>query len=222
MRTINVIDDFPSTDTLKSLLMHDGVDAIFGYTYADYYAGMRGTVTWMGDKPLIGARVALWDNAGAGDIGKKDALGVDALVEMLATLPKTPADANGYSVVSVNAWSHNVSDIVRAVELMEARGGFRIVSPDVLAAELVANVPHVDQCPTPLGSWRGACEASTCTISGNGTCIFECQCKGVLGKARTSKCDLKQCSDLAINANGKFTCGGKLCPETPAGLYRSY
>jgi len=212
MRTLNVIDDFPTADTLAPLLEQEGVDALFTYTYADYYAGLRGTVTWVGDKPLIGARIALWDDAGPADVGKKDALGVEALVDMLATLPKTPASANGYSVVSVNAWSHNVSDVVRAAELLKQRGGFRVITPDALAAELVANVPHVDQCPTPVGSWRGACEASTCTMSGNGTCVLECQCKGALGKMKTERCDLNVCSNLAVNALGKFTCGGKVCP----------
>ena len=91
LRTLNVIDDFPTSDTLAPLLEQDGVDALFGYTYADYYAGLRGTVTWVGDKPLIGARIALWDNANSSQVGKKDALGVEALVDFLATLPRTLA-----------------------------------------------------------------------------------------------------------------------------------
>ena len=73
-------------------------------------------------------------------------------------------------------------------------------------------MPHVNQCPTPIGSWRGAREASTCTMSGNGTCVLECQCKGALGKMKTERCDLNVCSDLAVNALGQFTCGGKVCP----------
>ena len=86
------------------------------------------------------------------------------------------------------------------------------VDTDALAAQIVASVQHKDQCPTPTGSWRGACQASTCTISGNGTCVLECQCKGVLGKMNTRRCNLLACSDLAVNAAGEFTCGGKVCP----------
>ena len=70
MKSVNVIDDFPTTDTLKALFDQPEVSAIFGYTYGDYYSGLRGTVTWSGDKPLVGSRVSLWDDANSSSIGK--------------------------------------------------------------------------------------------------------------------------------------------------------
>jgi hypothetical protein len=88
-----------------------------------------------------------------------------------------------------------------------------VVLPHRQVDELVANVPHTDQCPTPVGSWRGSCAASSCTLSGMGKCILQCNCRTGAGKQRNAKCNLDKCSDLAVNRLGEFTCGGKVCPS---------
>ena len=131
-----------------------------------------------------------------------------AMVEALASLPTDPADPNSYSVVPVNAWSHNLSSVARVVSALRRRGGFEVVSPADLLERLAERTARQQQCPMPSGPWAGQC--LSCTLSGNGTCLLACSdCGG-----HAASCDLSVCADgLRVNAEHQFMCSdGRVCP----------
>jgi hypothetical protein len=137
----------PNMSSLQPILDQAGAEGIFFYTFGSGYSGWSGT-EWgqraspsEQRKPVIGARVSLWGEATTGTM-----LGVDALVsrfEDLLKAGKITSDstrADGYSLVPVHAWSHNVSDVVRAAELLATKGAFEIITPTTLMREVAANV----------------------------------------------------------------------------------
>lgn len=134
-------------------------------------------------------------------------IGVDALPTALAGLPTDPTDPASYSLIPVNAWSHNYSDVARAARLLEAQGGFEVVSPAELVRRLTANAPHKETCPLPRGPWRHGC--IDCDIAGRGSCLMRCSsCGGV-----AMSCDLRVCNEgLTRNASHILCPDGRICP----------
>lgn len=65
------------------------------------------------NKPVVGGRFSLWGEAKIGTM-----LGVDAMVVQMVKLllerkiTKDASHADGYSLIPVHAWSHNVTGIV--------------------------------------------------------------------------------------------------------------
>ena len=135
-------------------------------------------------------------------------VGPAALVEALSSLPKDATDPNSYSLIPVNAWSHNVSSVLHTARLLEAAGGFDIVLPHVLVERLVARTNRKEQCPMPRGPWSSDC--LDCTLAGNGSCMLSCgNCAG-----RGAACDLAVCADGLSVRNGRFYCkDGSVCPD---------
>ena len=168
---------------------------------------MRGNVAYVGGKPVIGARVSLWGSGTTGDM-----IGVEALPRALAPLPKDPSDPDAYSLIAVHAWSHNVSDVVRAARMLEAEGGFEVVSPAELVRRLLANTGRRETCPLPRGPWREGC--TDCTIAGHGSCVMSCSdCGGV-----PISCDLSVCHEGLSRKGSRLVCAdGRMCPRGPGG-----
>ena len=202
MRTLNVIGSVPAAEPLEALLAHDELDGLFWYSYGDGYSGLRGNVAWVHGKPVVGGRVSLWGDGSTGDM-----IGVDALPAALTGLPTEPTDPNSYSLIPVNAWSHNYSDVVRAAQLLSARGGFDVVSPEELVRRLTASARGRETCPLPRGPWRDGC--IDCDIAGHGSCVMTCSnCGGV-----AMSCDLSVCHDgLRRNATHLLCADGRVCP----------
>jgi hypothetical protein len=202
MRTLNVIGSVPSAESVAPLLHHDQLDAIFWYSYGDGYSGLRGNVAYVGGKPVIGGRVSLWGDGATGDM-----IGVDALPAALAPLPRDPTSPHGYSLIPVNAWSHNYSDVVRAVRLLEGAGGFEVVSPAELVKRLLANTGGQETCPLPEGAWREGC--IDCTIAGHGSCVMSCSSCG----GTAVSCDLSVCHEGLTRNGSRLMCSdGRVCP----------
>ena len=202
---LNVIGAAPSRESIAALAAQPEVSGLLYYTYGDGYSGLRGNVAYVGGTPVVGGRVSLWGDATEGDM-----VGVDGLVQALQTLPKDPKDPNAYSIIPVNAWSHNYSTIATAVDRLTAIGGFNVVTPSVLLDRLKTDTDMAQQCPMPSGPWSASCLG--CTFSGNGTCILACDdCAG-----SSAQCDLATCDDLEFDGGkGRFVCteSGELCPS---------
>eukprot|EP00043_Microstomoeca_roanoka_P018676 m.202133 g.202133 ORF g.202133 m.202133 type:complete len:573 (+) comp16872_c5_seq2:10808-12526(+) len=196
---VNVIDDNMFSLNLHALLDQSNVSAMFLYT-GDCYAGPAGLMGWYNNKPVITGRAALW---GSGTTGQ--CLDVDALVQRLIQLPRDPTKASGYSLIPVHAWTHNVSDIVRAAQaLMDA--GLSVVHPTEFVARIMENVTN--KCNVPEGSYMDSC--NDCTIDDN--CILTCNCNAPKGTISTS-CNLDCCSFLSNN-NGRLWCEDGACPSS--------
>jgi hypothetical protein len=135
----------PNMTALAPLLAQPNVEGLVWYTFGAGYSGWSGT-RWGGPagaapKPVVGGRVSLWGQATTGTM-----LGVVPLVarfkSLLAagTISTDAADADGYSLVPVHAWSHNVSDVVKAARMLEALGDFEIVTPTQLLRGVAQDV----------------------------------------------------------------------------------
>jgi hypothetical protein len=113
------------------------LQGLFHYSYSDYSLG--GGVTFVGRKPVIQARFNLW---GDGTMGG-NFFNVSQSIAKLIAAPRTPGSADGYSLVVVHAWSHNVSDaraVMDGVLAAVPPDAVDFVTPDELARRVAANV----------------------------------------------------------------------------------
>ena len=206
MSVLNIIGAAPSQESIEHLTSVEGVGALVYYTYLAGYSGLRGAISYLNGTLVIGGRVSLWgdDSFSTGD---ETMLGVQGVADLLSTLPKDPTSPLSYSIIPVNAWSHNYSDVVATSRLLEAAGGFKVVSPELLVQLLAANTNASESCPLASGSWSESC--LDCTISGNGTCILSCgDCSGM-----AAACDLAVCHEGLSVDGSSFVCqDGRTCP----------
>lgn len=129
-----------SPDAVDAMLPVGGpLDALFHYQYSDY-AGDHGAISFSraAGLPVIGARFMLWGDGTQGADFKN--VGQAALTLSLAS--RDPTSVDGYSLVVVHAWSHNVTDARAVMQLVDtlAPGGVDFVTPTELAARVAANV----------------------------------------------------------------------------------
>merc|ERR1711977_89631 len=213
MSVLNPIGVIPSVESLVRLVRQDPVKSVVYFSFGkaeNGYSGLHGNVDYIYQKPIVGARMNLWDE---GDSGDK--LGVEALVRELGTLPKQRTDPNSYSVVVVNMGSHNYSDVVRAVRLLEQAGGFDVVLPEVLIHRLVTHTYGNVTCPLPRGPWGlQAGDLPKCSIAGNGSCVMNCN-NVVDGNPNpiNASCNLQTCHNLTLTQDRRhFICrDGSTC-----------
>lgn len=134
LRIVNTIDASDSFDAVETLTALPNADAVFLYS-GSCYAGPAGKTGWSNGKPIFTGRAALWGNGTTGQC-----LGVQPLVQRLASLPKDQTDANGYSLIPVHAWTHPLADVAAAAKLLQEAGGFDVVTPTELVSRFTANI----------------------------------------------------------------------------------
>lgn len=139
MRVLNIIGNKFEEPYLSSYLLQDQIDGIFYYDYANY-AKHAGAMTFSNGKPIITARYNLWPDP-------KDANGnmlyedISSLAAKLNAASTDITSPEGYTLVAVNIWSQNVSDIMNCiVKLNESK--VRVVAPDEFVALVKRNVTH--------------------------------------------------------------------------------
>lgn len=134
---------FPNMSSLEPILAEKAVDGLLWYTFGAGYSGWSGT-KWggpNGKKPVVGGRISLWGDAKTGSM-----LDVTPLARHLETLLFSGKinveqdSSDGYSLIPVHAWSHNVTDVVQLAGLLEASGNFEIISPTELLRAVAKNV----------------------------------------------------------------------------------
>ncbi len=112
---------------------------LFHYQYADY-SGDHGAIAFSktAGLPIIGARFNLWGDG----TGGADFKNVEQAALALALAPRDPTVADGYSLIVVHAWSHNVSDAKGVMDLCAklAPDGVDFVTPPELAERVAKNV----------------------------------------------------------------------------------
>ena len=131
-----------STDAIpQAYLQHDTIQAIFWENFDDY-SGMHGNITFINNKPVIGGRFNLWGNGNnpSGPTFKN----VTGLINSILTLPRDPTSSNGYTLVPVHAWSHNVTDVRTVMEGLYAAAPneIEVLPPDEFVQRIIANVVH--------------------------------------------------------------------------------
>ena len=147
MRVANVMahgEGFASDALPAEFLKHDQIDALLFYNY-DNYAGMRGNITFVSGKPVIGGRYNLWGSGMPPDPVSPNFYNVSGLIDALVRLSSTDStSSDGYSLIPLHAWSHTVSDARAVMEGVQAQapGKFEFVAPDELVARVAAFVKH--------------------------------------------------------------------------------
>ena len=126
------------------MLPIDGpLKGLFHYQYSDY-SGDHGAITFSptANLPIIGARFNLWGNGTSGQ--GNDFKNVYEAALTLSLSSRDPTVSNGYSLIVVHAWSHNVSDALSVMNLCEklAPGGVDFVTPAQLVQRVAANLIH--------------------------------------------------------------------------------
>lgn len=137
MRILNILaggDDVSDRMLLRSstpFLEYSNIDCVFYYTYGSGYAGGGGKTIFTDDgKPIITARFSLWgDN---NDPSASPMLSNDGMIAALQQQVRDSSVVEGYSVVPVHAWTHNVSDVKyimdnigEGVEIVDAESFFQ-------------------------------------------------------------------------------------------------
>ncbi|GMH77575.1 hypothetical protein TrST_g5712 [Triparma strigata] len=132
MKIVNVLNDEGWAESTKNLLEQDNIDGVFLYEY-NGYSELEGAISFVNNKPVVGGRFNLWS---------PNFYNVTTLVTALAELPNLTdiTSSDGYTVIPVHAWSHNVTDIVEAAQLLEEDGRFDIVLPEELLRRVAENV----------------------------------------------------------------------------------
>ncbi len=218
MSVLNPIGVTPSVESLSRLMALPEVASSVYFTFGkaqNGYAGLHGNVDYLAGKPIVGARMNLWGNGFVGD-----KVGWKALVRELKTLPTDSTNPAAYSIVVVNMGSHNYSDVVRAVQALEAAGDFDVVLPEVLLDRLVQRTDKQVSCPLPSGRWGVAAgDLPKCSIASSfrrrGSCVFDCSNIESGTRVARASCDLRVCSNLTLSASkSQFLCpDGQACPS---------
>jgi hypothetical protein len=129
---VNVLAERYSKAAAAAYLAQPAVDGVLWYDY-DSYSELAGNITFINGKPVIGGRFQLWDGTFFNTTG---------LINALLGMPKTPSTASGYSLVPVEVWSNNVTDVATVAAALAAAGGFQVVTPDVFVQLITANIAH--------------------------------------------------------------------------------
>ena len=113
---VNVIGNARNPD-LTAYAQCSNVDAVFYYMYTDY-AGWKGKIMWINDKPVIGARFSMW--------GEKD--NPQTVAQKINESVKSQYQPEGYSLIPVHVWSNSVEDVKKCIGMLD--GDVRVVAPD--------------------------------------------------------------------------------------------
>jgi hypothetical protein len=131
---VNVIADSFSSQAAQALASQQAVDALFWYDYAPYDK-LAGQITQFSrpgrDRvPSIGARFMLWEGFDS----------PETLAPKLRAMPTDPTSQDGYSLIVVNAWSSNVTQVSQTIDLLSDALSIEFVCPDEFVARIIANV----------------------------------------------------------------------------------
>ncbi|MGL1887861.1 MAG: GxGYxYP family putative glycoside hydrolase [Reichenbachiella sp.] len=120
---VNFLSNSDDETFLKPYLDQENIDAIFYMDYANYAA--RGEeISFINNKPVIGARYRLWDGFNS----------TDELAEKLNTQTISADTQAGYSIISVHAWSMPFDSIVACIGLLNEN--ILVVTPDVFVQRI--------------------------------------------------------------------------------------
>ena len=116
LNIVNVIGNARNPD-LAAYAQCSNIDAVFYYMYSDY-AGWKGKIMWSNNKPIIGARFAMW--------GDKDS--PQTVAQKINASVKNQYQPEGYSLIPVHAWTNSVDDVKKCIGMLD--GDVRVVAPD--------------------------------------------------------------------------------------------
>lgn len=139
----NEIEERILTDRLEYYARYDNIRGGVLSLDPDRYAGGKGKVYFVNDKPFISYRLSLWHPDGEGaDVTS------EWLEKQAATVNSYPADIhsiNGYSVINVHPWSISVQSLAYFVSKLN--DNVVLVTLDELMTMIENNIPHNSAVP---------------------------------------------------------------------------
>lgn len=142
LRILNVLGSGSGTAHLAPYLRRPEIDAVFYYPFSDY-SGLKGSITFLEGKPVIGGFANLWS-------------GFESTASLAAKLnarARDPRSKEGYSLIPVHVWSNSVDSVMRCASLLDPK--VRVVAPDEFVRLIRANlVPASGIRIAPAGGTR--------------------------------------------------------------------
>lgn len=134
LRLVEIIDEnaLERTDVWAEYLRQPQIDGLIYLDYAPYNKG-HGRIVWAAGKPVVSVRSLLWQGQAGAD--------PESLVRQLNAAPRDLRTPDGYTIVSVHAWSQTLVDIEAVACRLDP--AVRVVTPDLFFSTLRANL-HSD------------------------------------------------------------------------------
>jgi hypothetical protein len=141
LRTILLIDKVLPDAKLDSsyydkIKWFTSIKDLRGIFYLEYimYAPHNGKIFWFDDKPMVTARFDLRDE----QFYPAVRTAASSLAESINKLPKDPTSPDGYTFVTVHAWSKGLDDIYDTIQLLDK--DVRVVNAEEFIEQLRQNV----------------------------------------------------------------------------------
>lgn len=116
-------------DTAKWYTRSERLRGLFYLEYMQY-AMHSGKIFWFDGKPMVTARLDFRDDVFYSNVRDTAA----DLAASINELPTTPDNENGYSFVTVHAWSRGWNDVADCIKLLDS--DVRVVTPDEMIEQL--------------------------------------------------------------------------------------
>lgn len=115
---------------------HENIEGLFYIEYCkyDYW---QGRMAWSNGKPVVSARYAIWDP------NQMDDASPDDVLRKLDSAVVDPTSPEGYSFITVHAWSgYTTDDLYAMIGKLDDR--FKVVTPDEFMQQIKKNVVKRD------------------------------------------------------------------------------
>lgn len=131
------------TDRLEYYARYDNIKGGVISLDPDKYAGGKGRIWFVNDKPFITYRLSLWHPDGEGATMTNEWL--DEQAEIVNGYPADINSINGYSVINIHPWTVSINDLSYFVSQLD--DDVVLVTLDELMTMVENNVPHNDAQP---------------------------------------------------------------------------
>jgi hypothetical protein len=127
LRITNIIGNNDLDTYILPFVKQSNIDAVFYYYYTDY-AGGKGKLKWVNNKPVIYGR---YNFADGGET-------VSSLAAKLNAASTNIYTSDGYSLIPVNVWSRTITDVYNCSKMLNSN--VRVVTPDEFVALINRNI----------------------------------------------------------------------------------
>jgi putative glycoside hydrolase with GxGYxYP motif/GxGYxY motif-containing protein len=126
--------DFDALDSVSTWDAYTAQPSIAGLLYLEYsrYDAGGGQIVWSHDKPVISARNMLWDGLPGAD--------ETTVADAINAAPRDPTSPDGYTFVTVHAWSKSLDSIKSVVAQLAP--DVRVVTPVDFTHLVATTVQH--------------------------------------------------------------------------------
>ncbi|MBQ2915730.1 MAG: hypothetical protein IJE51_02960 [Clostridia bacterium] len=127
---LNTMEEFP--EAFDEYTEHENIHGLFYLEYEKYHK-QNGKIVWSNGKPVVSAKYAIWDPNGMDNATPEECL------EKLNSAPVDVTSEDGYSFVTIHAWSgYTMDDICDMISKLDSH--VKVVTPDEFMQQIIKNV----------------------------------------------------------------------------------